>query len=163
MSRRALALGLLLVAGNHSVEAQTVAPGSNIRFWSAEPGGRTTMALGTVVGQQGDVLLIQRRHTQWAGFGKMGAASSDTTRLALSSVRRLDVWQGRSHLRGAFKGFLIGIGSGLVAGGAVAWAGRNEPESMSVLAIPALGVTGATVGTLAGVVIGSARWQRLRP
>jgi hypothetical protein len=115
-----------------------------------------------VVAQQGDTLLVQRANKPWTGYGRMSRADSDTVRVALNAVRRLDVWQGRSHLRGALKGFLIGTGTGLVLGGASAYANRGCCEGMSVLAIPTLTVGGAMAGTLLGAAVGSARWRRVR-
>jgi hypothetical protein len=119
--------------------------------------------LATVVAQQGDTLLVQRANKPWTGYGRMSRADADTERVALNAVRRLDVWQGRSHLRGALKGFLIGTGTGLILGGAIAYADRECCDGMSVLAIPTFGVGGAVVGTLFGAAVGSARWRRVRP
>jgi hypothetical protein len=161
MCRRAVALGLLLLAGSRPVDAQTVGAGTIVRLWAARP--PLSKEVGTVVARQGDTLLIQRHLNRWSRSGSKGPAKSDTVRVAWSAVHRLDVWQGRSHGRGALKGFLYGFGSALAISGGLAWANREGSEGLWMVYVPVYTGVGAVTGTLIGAVVGSARWRRVRP
>ena len=150
MYARTLALGLVLIAYGTSVNAQAIPSGSRIRYEAAAPsfsGPPSRKGRGTLLAQEGDTLVIERR-------------PADTVRVALSAIRQVHVWEGRSHLRGALNGLLVGVGSGLVLG--TIYASNPRPgDELAVLAIPMLGSLGAVTGTLAGAVAGSARWRRV--
>lgn len=161
MCRRALVVCLLLLACSGTVDAQAVAAGARVRIWSTRPS--LSKEEGTVVARQGDTLLIERRRGAQPDYSKAGPLMSDTVHIAWNALRRLEVWQGKSHARGALKGFLIGIGSGLAVGRAFDWARRNEAERYPIPAMPVLGVLGALAGTFLGAIVGSERWQRVHP
>jgi hypothetical protein len=148
---RMLALGLLLIGYAGLAGAQAIPAGTRIRYEPATPRVArppSTKGWGTVVGQQGDTLVIRR-------------AASDTVRVALSAIRHLDVWHGRSHFRGALKGVGFGVGIGLALGSAHAMANRRQ--ELAVLAVPIFGFIGAVTGTLVGAAVGSERWHRVVP
>lgn len=152
MCRRALVLGLLLVTGG-TLDAQVIATGIRVRVWSAQP--RLSKVEGTVVARQGDTLVIERRRAAQPEYSSPGPLGPDTIRVAWNAMRRLDVWQGISHARGALKGLLFGFGIGLAVG-AFDVARRNE-----LPALPFLAIGGAATGTFLGALFGSERWLRV--
>jgi hypothetical protein len=135
--------------------------GTVVRVWAT--GAALSNEPSAVVRHEGDTLVIRRYRPAGAGYGTLGRPAWDTVQVAWASVRRVDMQLGRSHVRGALRGFLFGVSSGLIAGGVVAWAEHAESEGMSILAIPTLGVAGAVAGTFFGAVIGSTRWRRVHP
>jgi hypothetical protein len=162
MRRRAVALGLLLLAASRPVDAQAVEAGTMVRVWAARP--PLSKEAGTVVARRGDTLVIQRYRNRWVRSGRNDLPNFDTVRVALSAVRRLDVWQGRSHGRGALKGFLYGFGTALALSGGLALADRKaSDEGLWMVYVPIYTGAGAVTGTLIGAAVGSARWRRVRP
>jgi hypothetical protein len=162
MCRRALALGLLLLTGSRPAEGQALEAGTRVRVSAARP--PLSKEVGTLVARRGDTLLIQRRRNRWSGSVGTGLPNVDTVRVAWSAVRQLDVWQGRSHGRGALKGFLYGFGTALaVSGGLVLATRKASDEGLWMIAVPVYTGAGAVMGTLIGAAVGSARWRRVRP
>ena len=161
MCRRPLALGLLLLAGSRPVDAQAVEAGTIVRVWSAQP--PLSKEVGSVVARRGDTLVIQRYHNRWVRSRRNDLPHVDTVRVARSAVRRLDVWQGRSHGRGALKGFLYGFGTALAISGGLAWANREGSEGLWMVYVPVYTGVGAVTGALIGAAVGSPRWRRVHP
>jgi hypothetical protein len=160
MGRRGFVLGLLLFAGSGTVDAQGVAVGTRVRVWATQPS--LSKNEGTVVARQGDTLVIERQPVALPEYARTSPARPDTVRVEWSAVRRLDVWQGRSHARGALKGLLFGLPIGIVVGRAFDVAQRNDP-AYPFPAMPAFGVVGAATGTFLGALFGSDQWRRVHP
>jgi hypothetical protein len=127
--------------------------GQTVRVWAAQP--LLSKQVGRIVAPQGDTLHLRRR--------VLAAGSPpvwDTLRVAWSSVQRLEARR-VSHVRGAFKGFLWGVGTGLLAGFGIVKALEHREEAM--FAVPFMTLFGMSVGTVLGTVIGSESWRRVYP
>lgn len=152
------------------------------------PGGRWAVALALCLGgwfpfdgaaqsvpaEVGDLVRIT---TCGAGSasGWLMASSRDsltvqsrrsTVAIPVHRVVRLEVGQGRSRVKGAMRGAVIG---GLVGAGVLAAAGIIEPfgggsraGSAGVGALAGL-VYGAPAGSLVGAIVGAEAWLEVRP
>jgi len=136
------------------IGAQAVAPGARVRVTHPGEGAR----LATMVALTADSLVVR-----WAG-------GSDTGRMALEQVTRLDVSRGMQRRNPAPRsgvGFLVGASIGLVAG---ASSGSDCPSTgmicmsagdAAVLVGGALGVVGAVIGAASGIGR-SEKWERVK-
>jgi hypothetical protein len=148
----ALTLALALTADVDAIGAQQVPTGARIRYqaWTLNGGTpRIKRGRGVVVARLGDTLVVHR-------------AAADTVRVAMRAMQWLDVRQGRSRSRGALQGLAIGIATGAVIG-AVIGAARQSYDDFAWMALPALSLSGGSVGTLVGAAVGAPRWQRVVP
>jgi hypothetical protein len=117
--------------------------GTRVRV-TAPPRARTT---GTLLGRRADSLLV------------LGAPTEDTLRVALESVRRLDVSLGPR--RRVLKGALIGYAAGVTLGGLVGWLALDGGHSPG-LGMMTVGVAGGSAGIIAGLVRGNRPVERWR-
>lgn len=126
----------------------SVRPGARVRV-TAPPRERTT---GTLLGRRGDSLLV------------LGALAPDTVRLALETVRRLDVSLGprRRVLRGALTGYAAGVVLGGLLGYAALDTGQPAGSNLKGLGMAMGGMLGGGAGLVTGIIVGRRpveRWQ----
>ena len=150
--RRQLAALVALLVLPQLVAAQTLTPGSRVRFSHPGEGTRT----GTVVAFTTDTLEVRL-----AGRG-------EPARLPLDQLTRLDVSRGkRRHMARAGVGFVVGVGVGAV-GGYVS--GTNDCSRQGLFCIDRrgsaflggafFGAIGGVIGLVAGV-IPTETWSRV--
>lgn len=94
--------------------------------------------------------------------------STATTTTALRNVMRVDVRDGREHLTGAFRGFLVGLGLGAATGALIGAATYEHPDffarsrsANATFGALIFGIGGLAVGTVAGAAIGTEAWKPL--
>jgi hypothetical protein len=144
----ALLVGVFMVP--QMLSGQLITPGSRVRVSHPGEGTRT----GTLVALTADTLEVRL------------AGSSESARLPLAEVTRLDVSRGtQRHMRRAGVGFVVGAGLGAVMG---ALGGINcRPDEWcfssgegALLGAGTFGIVGGAIGLIAGV-IPSEKWERV--
>ena len=127
---------------------ESLRSGARVRI-TAPPVARTT---GTLLGLRGDSLVV------------LGEPLPDTLRLALGTVRQLDVSLGAHRRIG--RGALIGFATGYVVGGLIGYAALDagQPASSNLKGLgAAIGAgLGGGAGVVTGIIVGLRpveRWQ----
>ena len=158
----AFLVALLLVRLAAPAEAQrtdtlAVAPGSRLRI--ATQAASAPFSASLVEQMAGGIVV-----------GDCRACGADST-IRWSDLRAVEVRNGRRH---GGRSALVGAGIGVLAGTLIAAVAVHQDTQscksthedfcgLAVLAIPAVALTGGAVGLLAGLVIGTERWERVWP
>jgi hypothetical protein len=170
MSSIRLLLALWIVAavqaGQGAAQAIPIDSGTKVRVTDtlAVPVRPVT---GTFMGQRGDTLLVRVRVPDASGAGpwqeRLVAVPATRIRLEVSRgrVRRL----GRPALIGAAAGAVLGVAVALVEGGDPpdCWLLCYSAEEKVLLYGAGLGMTGAGVGVVVGLLSPVDRWEAVTP
>jgi hypothetical protein len=140
-------LAIAPLAAVASQEPAVINPGDRVRVTAPSVLGGPFA--GTVLTRDPDSLVVQ--------------GGTETRRLPLASITRLDLSRGRkSHtLLGAGVGFLVGAGVGGALFASDPYSCDEVHSACIVLGAVALGAAGALVGAVTGALVRTERWAEV--
>lgn len=139
---RVMATALICLPTISVAQLLVLQPGTRVRI-DARP-ALPSRIVGTVMSQSPDSIVVAESAPTWH-------------RLAATSVRRVELYRGRSPSAGARRGLVLGA---LIFGTATFVGGRFATDDKFTWPLAA---TLTFISTAAGVAIGADRWTRLYP